>query len=334
MNLHGTTADELVRRLREDGFFILRSAFGRARVSELRPRLAAMLDEDMARIRAPEGASLPARYESWHSEHQHAILFPCVHSAGLAELFDEILSDPVFTAMTDRVLGREYRLRADDVRRLSGVNDWVDDFQLPHEWHRDSPGEFTFGVFFDDVTPRASGATTVIRGSHWQPYDPMWDVMFSAPSPISRELYLRSGPRIGAGLARLAVCNRLLKRRLRKRVVELSGAPGDVYFFLNDLWHGRAPNVHGSRNIIARVGGFPTDFPFKDDIPLPAYGMDDLPPERRRRYRRTQPRNEDPSTLLREIASTRKRSFDLYGLAAAEKRLLGRIALRQAQRRA
>ena len=326
MSRHGATGEDLLRRVREDGYFILRGALDPAAVEAVRPLAAAMLDEDWARIQA---GGVGPKYDSWHSDHQHAILFPSVHCPPLAALFEAVLTDPAVAFLLERVAGRDYQLRADDVRRLSGVNDWVDDFQIPHNWHRDSPGVFNFGIPLEDVSRPHSGTTTVLRATHWQPYAPYWDFVFSTPSHISRELFLAGGPKIEANLGRFNPFNRLLKRRLRTEVRELSGKPGDVYFFLNDLWHGRGPNVHGERNIIARLGGFPTDFPFTGpDVTLPRTGLEDLPPTLRRRFARDQPVNDDPTSFLRELHARRRKSLDLYTLAWAEKKILARLRLR------
>ena len=128
-----------------------------------------------------------------------------------------------------------------------------------------------------------------------------------------------------------AILTRWLHKRIWPRVRELGGKPGDIFFFLNDLWHGRAPNIHGTRNIIVRFGGFPTEFPFKDDLPLPAE-IATLPTALRARYAREQPLNTDPTTLVRQLATRRPRRPDLFYAACLEKKLLAKGSRMMARR--
>ena len=326
---HHQLAGELVRHVEEHGYFILRDFLDAREVARVREELVELLDHDLeVRAAARAGGTGPRQLHPGDiSDHQHAVYFACTQSPGLARLIERIIGDPTIVSFTDRVLGNHYRLRVDLVRRLTGVNDAVDSFQLPHEWHRDSPGEFTFGIPFDDVTPPSSGSTIVMPGTHVLPYDPYWHMLLGRSAHIDRDHYLAASPaRVGPRLTRFALFNRMLRNALKGRACELSGRPGDIFFFVNATWHGRAANIHGQRNMIVRFGGFPTDFPFKDDIPLPP-GIAHLPPTLRRRYDPAQPVNTDPTTLLRRINPSPARRPDLYDAAYLEKRVLSRIAL-------
>ena len=48
---------------------------------------------------------------------------------------------------------------------------------LPHDWHRDSPGEFGIGIFLSDVPDGGNGGTALMRGSHLFPYCPRWQAL-------------------------------------------------------------------------------------------------------------------------------------------------------------
>ena len=93
--------------------------------------------------------------------------------------------------------------------------------------------------------------------------------------------------------------------------------PGDIYLFLNDTWHGRHGNKSTNKLMIARIGGFPTDFEFKDDIALPG-STDPLPASLQRRYAVGQPVNTDQTTLVNRLKN-RSIQSELRAKAAAEK---------------
>jgi hypothetical protein len=76
---------------------------------------------------------------------------------------------------------------------------------------------------------------------------------------------------------------------------------------------------------VVRFGGFPTDFAFKDDIPLPP-AVAALPPGLVARYAAQQPVNTDSATLVRRLAAARPRRPDLFYAACLEKKLLARTS--------
>jgi len=99
--------------------------------------------------------------------------------------------------------------------------------------------------------------------------------------------------------------------------VEMCGQMGDIYFFVNDTWHGRAPNMTGKRWMISRFGGFGTEYPFKDDIPLPD-NIGELTGPLAESYNRNPVPNTNPNTLLRRMTQKRKTNL-LTKMAAREK---------------
>jgi len=252
--------------------------------------------------------------------HMHTMLFPAFRSANIAALVESMLAHPLVAEMLRRIIGAEYRLRVDLVRMASGVNDSVGDFQLPHEWHRDSPGEFTFGIFFDDMSAPFSGGTAAINGgTHYLPYDPIWDFMFGEQTYTTKQNYLANKyVFVKPECRKIEVFNRMFKKQLSSQFEEIRGKAGDVYFFLNDTWHGRAPIKQGGRFMTMRVGGYPTDFPFKDDLPLPP-GYDALPPRLKRRYGARQPQNTEHGLVIHR--ARKERGTLLSRLAHFEKKL-------------
>ncbi len=102
--------------------------------------------------------------------------------------------------------------------------------------------------------------------------------------------------------------------------VEMKGTFGDIYFFLNDVFHGRAVNSTGRKLMMSRFGGFSSAFEFKNDICIPSFPLKF--PEVISELYRPKPKFEvDDSFLLGEISLGRK-GGDLQHLARLEKMIL------------
>ncbi|MDE2166817.1 MAG: hypothetical protein KGJ66_10840 [Alphaproteobacteria bacterium] len=316
-------ANELIETATHDDFFVLRGLLAPADVFAARAELLALLDEDLA-----ERAKRNITAADWTNDGgfstsltllMHTRLFPSWQSARLASLIVQIIEEPSIAEFVRRVIGEHYRLRVDLVRRASGINDAASDGGPPHTWHRDTPGEFTFGIFLDHMTPPLSGGTCAMRGTHMLPLHPLWDLVLAEDTLTAEELYLLGGPtRIPRAVQALMPFNRVLRRAMVPRAEEIRGMIGDIYFFFNDVWHGRAPNAQGKAFMTVRFGGFPTDFAFKNDLQLPP-GIERLPPALRRSYAPSQPVNERGRALIHRNRT--KSPSRLMNLAHIEKRL-------------
>lgn len=314
-------AGNLIERVEHDGFFILKNFFSREAVEKARAELLKLIDADEARREAGRfpKVDMTGDYRSIYTKFMHTVWFPCLQSERYRTLLNDMFDAPVIRDLMYGLVGESLRIRIDLWRRSSGVNDRVADFQLPHVWHRDTPGEFTFGIFLDDLPEQGAGGTAVIPGSHWYKEDPRWDLMLGEKTNMTRKYHLgnRELVFLPDAYRDMAPNNRKLTEELNKRKVELCGQMGDIYFFLNDTYHGRAPNVTGQKWMIARTGCFGTEFPFKNDIPLPD-GLENLPEPLRTHFRTDQAPNMKSNTLLRRMAFARK-SDPLVEKAAAEK---------------
>ena len=305
----------------KDGYFLIKNFFKREAVEKARAELKIILDKDEARRKKAGGPAVDASVEfrSIYTKLMHTIWFPSLQSPSYLNLTNDMFAAPVMKDFIKGLAGDNFRMRVDLIRRSSGENDWVHDFQLPHVWHRDTLGEFTFGIFFDDMPEQGGGGTAVIPETHWDTRDPRWDLMLGPEKNFTRKHHL--GKRELLFLPEDYVPEAKLNARVAKKAnakkVEISGQMGDIYFFLNDSWHGRAPNVTEKRWMISRIGCFATEFPFKDDIPLPA-GMQNLKGPMGEHFNRHQAPNTQPDTLLRRMAYKRKPNL-LNRMAAREK---------------
>jgi ectoine hydroxylase-related dioxygenase (phytanoyl-CoA dioxygenase family) len=315
--------NDLLERVDRDGCFVIRGFFDRAAVVEARREVEAVFDADERRRAA---GNVPAndqstRLRSIYVPLMHTMWFMSLRSPAFCRLVNDAFASPTIKDFI-RDLAGSFRLRIDLARRSSGKNDYVDDFQVPHEWHRDTPGEFTFGIFLDDLTTPRSGGTTCIRGSHHDVCDPRWDLMIGAGVNKTRVEYLNDRARrdLPAAFSTRAPLNAQVREVSRPQVYEMLGEMGDLYFFLNETWHGRAPNTTGKRFMLARIGGFASDFPFKDDIPLPTQ-IDTLPDPLRAMYDRNPRRHGQPSTYLQRLYAA-PRLRELTQAAKREKNAL------------
>ncbi|MDA8708021.1 phytanoyl-CoA dioxygenase family protein [Hellea sp.] len=307
--------------IEKDGYFIIKNFFKRDAVEAVRSELKAVLDKDEARRKKIQGppvdASVP--YRSIYTKLMHTIWFPSLQSPRYHDLVNDMFDSVYIQDLMKGLCGDNFRLRIDLIRRSSGENDHVADFQLPHVWHRDTPGEFTYGIFFDDMPEHGGGGTAVIPGTHWDARDPRWDLMIGEKKNMTRKHYLGNRPLlfVPEDLSAKAKMNKRVSQKANASKVEISGQMGDLYLFLNDTWHGRAPNISGKRWMISRVGGFATDFPFKDDIPLPE-DAHRLHGALETYYDRNPAPNTQTDTLFRRMNFKRK-SNTLTRLAAMEK---------------
>ena len=162
----------------------------------------------------------------------HTIWFPSLQSPAYLELTNDMFSSSPIKSFIKDLAGDNLRMRVDLIRRSSGENDWVDDFQLPHVWHRDTLGEFTFGIFFDDLPESGAGGTAVIPGTHWDTRDPRWDLMLGPDTNMTRKHHLGNRqlltlPKEYSSEAKL---NQRVAKKANTKKVEISGQMGDIYF--------------------------------------------------------------------------------------------------------
>lgn len=314
----------LYNEVLSNGHFTIPHFFSKQEVTAIKTELIELFEEDIA-YRNKNTISTADHQKDGYTysltDEMHTLLFPAFCSEKTALLIEKIITHPTIALLLKNTIGECYRLRVDLVRKATGKNDGSNGFKaLPHTWHRDTPGEFTFGIFLDDMVAPFSGGTSVISGgTHLQPHHPLWDFMFEPQSYTTEKHYAAQKlTRLPSLFSQLGLLNQLAKKAALQKAVEIRGEAGDIYFFLNDVWHGRAPNLSGKSFMTIRFGGFPTDFPFKEDLPLPA-GIEKLPPTLKARYSQNQPINSKKDLLIHKTR-TQKANW-LYRLACKEKKV-------------
>ena len=219
--------------------------------------------------------------------------------------------------------GKYLKFRGYNIRRMTGEYDpgpkYPRGSSLPHEWHRDSPGELGIGILLTDIPEGGNAGTAFVPGSHLFPYCPRWNTLFS--SEYRLEDLIRLG---NPTMARYAPFSRLLALKTLRRRREASGKRGDLFFFFNDVRHGRYPNLHGRQTMLLLLGSFATEFPFPDKVTPPAPDvLAKLPPAIRLAASTEAPVNEVRDTVVHWMLENRRRLWpmSLFHLAQQERRL-------------
>ena len=304
-----------------DGYVVVKSFLDKELIAQARRDLEAIYARDLEERRLRNDDTPLFTHGSTKSSLSpvsHLVLGLPGKSKALDRCYEKIFSDPATRDLIRAIAGDHIKIRDVNCRYMTGADDPGDFLNGPHEWHRDSDGEFCIAIPLNEVPPGENGATAVIPGSHSYPWDPRWKGMFGAPFYISREP-LERGPSL---LARLNPFNRLLFKRRMKNHTGTFAEPGDFYIFLNDTWHGRVPNRHGERPMIVMAGAFPTDFPFPDNpAPFPPNVIAHLPPTYARAVARDAPVNTNKDSIIHRMLRERKRDrpTDLFWWARKER---------------
>ncbi|MGC3966256.1 MAG: phytanoyl-CoA dioxygenase family protein [Pirellulales bacterium] len=250
------------------------------------------------------------------------------YSPALEAMVERVLTDPVASAVLEKAVGKHFKIRGYNLRRMDGSLDPLTDGPqaVPHVWHRDWRGEFGISILLSDVPEPNNSGTCFVPGSHLWPYCPRDNTVLSTWN-VLRTNKLRLLSKLMHKLSLFT--NRLARRRMTD-VVESTGEAGDVFYFFNDTWHGRNPNLHGRQTTVLFLGLFPTEFPFPDDVKLPpAEVLATLPPRFRQAVRHDQPVNQGRDSLAHWVLDNQQpvRWFDLFHLVRLERRLFDVLAL-------
>ena len=325
MGTASVTTQSIAAAVERDGYVVVKSFLDKDLVAQARRDLEAIYARDIEERRL-RNADMPlfthGSTKSVLSETSHLVLRLPGKSNALDQCYEKIFSDPTTRELIRAIAGDHIKIRDVNCRYMTGTDDPGDFLNGPHEWHRDSDGEFCIAVPLNEVPEGENGATAVIAGSHRWPWDPRWKGLFGAPFYISRTP-LKRGP---AALTRLNPFNRLLFKRHMRNHTGTFAEPGDFYIFLNDTWHGRVPNRHGARPMIVMAGAFPTDFSFPDNPdPFPPEMIERLPPAFRRAVARDAPVNTNKDTIIHRMLASRTRDVptQLFWWARMEREAIG-----------
>jgi hypothetical protein len=260
----------ITAELEREGFYVFRDALDRDQIETARREISHWLQVDL------KEREQTASDASWHTgmagtsiltNPTHLLLDAYAKSPALDQLVEKILTDPVAAGVLKELAGEDIKFRGYNIQRMTGkadVRPGIGVAPNPHEWHRDSPGEFGIALFLEDVPGPNNGATSLIAGSHFYPYCPRWNCLFGPP------FFTKKGRPGLEFFLQYNWANRLLGQRILKKATGAYGKQGDFYFFINDVWHGREPNTEGRSGIKVMIGAFPADDPFPDKVVPPS----------------------------------------------------------------
>ncbi|MBX9845833.1 MAG: phytanoyl-CoA dioxygenase family protein [Xanthobacteraceae bacterium] len=323
-----SVAQSVTGDLERDGFVVVKSVLDKALVEQARRDLEAIYAKDLEERslrNLDEQTFTHGSTKSILNKTTHLVLGLPGKSKALDDCYEKILTDPMTGQIIRAIAGEHIKIRDVNCRYMTGTYDGGDFLNPPHEWHRDSPGEFCIAIPLNDVAEGDNGATAVIPGSHRYPWCPRWNAMFGAPFYINRYPPKR-GPSF---LTRFNPFNRLLHKHRTKGSTGIYAKPGDFYIFLNDTWHGRVANLHGARAMIVMAGAFPTEFAFPDNPdPFPAEMVNRLPPKYRKAVSRDAPANSGTDTMTHRVLKSQRpdRPTDLFWWARKEKEAMVQLS--------
>ncbi len=288
---------DLIDTLRRDGFVVVKDFLPVDQVVGAHQELEAWFEKDKE---ARKAAGLPEHKFAWEGPAGRSQLTPPSHllldvyakSPAFDGLFEKILTDPLSRGLLTALAGPRFKMRGYNIRRMTGAYNPAP----AHEWHRDSPGEFGIGIFLTDVLPGEHAATALVPGSHLFPFDPRWNTLFPGPYPGLQ--WFKGHNQMSRKLAQVAL----------KDAAGAYGKRGDFYLFINDVWHGREPNLRGSQTMVSLCGAFPTEFPYPDKVPVPPPEvLERLSPVIREVVRQDQPPNDGRDSLLHWTLANRQK---------------------------
>jgi Phytanoyl-CoA dioxygenase (PhyH) len=299
-----------VERLARDGFVMLPRFFPPDMAEKARRELEAWYGLDLEE-RRERGVTDPhfdgTAGHSILTRPSHLLIDLYGKCPTLDRMFEALLVSALSRSLVRALGGKHIKTVGINCRWMTGAHDPPP----AHDWHRDSPGAFNVGILLTDVPAGDNGATRLIPGSQWYPYNPIHHTLFSERYeglPVFR---------------RLNIFNRVLDARMKREAVEVVGQQGDVYLFSNELWHGRSPNLHGHRTMVILSAFYPRHFPFPSKVRArPPEELAKMPEALRPLYEPDGPSDPDEQTLVNQfVAKTgHPRSPRLFHLVRLERR--------------
>src|SRR5579864_1477960 len=139
---------EVAAELEGRGFYVFHDFLDRDLVEKARREVADWLETDVrerAESRATEALHLTSAGRSILTAPTHILLDAYTKSPVLDQLVEKVLSDPYTAGVLKKLAGDHIKFRGYNVQRMTGAPDPRPNIGVapnPHEWHRDSPGEF------------------------------------------------------------------------------------------------------------------------------------------------------------------------------------------------
>lgn len=178
---------DISSEIERNGFYVFKNSLEPQLVDKARAEIQAWLDRD---IRERQDGGVEAAWFTGDAgisiltKPTQILLDAYAKSPALDLLVEQVLSDPLSSGVLKQLAGENIKFRGYNVQRMTGEPDprpMIGISPNPHEWHRDSPGEFGIALFLEDIPGPENGATSLVPGSHYFPYCPRWNCLFGPP---------------------------------------------------------------------------------------------------------------------------------------------------------
>ncbi len=306
VSIVSSKVQENIIRLESDGFVMLKGLFSEADAAKAHDELLVHYSQDhkdREKHKAQEAYWAGPNGTSVLTKPSHLLIDAYSKSPTLDRLFERFLTGYETQPLIEALAGKNIKLRGYNIRLMTGAYDPPPS----HEWHRDSLGEFGFGILLTDIEPDENAATSFVPGSHLFPYCPRWNNLFYIPKTVL------------PFLVKFSFFNKWLGQKALKRSTGAFGKKGDAYIFINDTWHGRQPNLHRKKSMVVLIGAFPTEYEFPDKVtPPPETILAQLPDAVRDVANCQLPPNPATDTILKRMIRHRQKTGNLTLWRAAQ----------------
>jgi putative 2OG-Fe(II) oxygenase len=210
--LPGTASrHDLVSIFERDGFLNLASVLDLDEVSRLQLAAARLLGTSAQQRTAftSHRSGSQWAYRTYSDGKTHLAVDVVGADTDFDLLLEKILANSRVNEVLASLHGPHYKVTQVNIRKVVKGDPGLG-------YHQDTDGETGIGILLED-RPDAEGTTTFLPGSHRWPFS-------------IRELFIY--PRLGISLFPAGVVKASI------------GRAGDMYFFINRLWHGRAAMHH------------------------------------------------------------------------------------------
>ena len=158
-----------------DGYVVIKSFLNKEMVAQARRDLEAIYARDLEerRLRNDDTPLFThGSSKSSLSPTSHLVMRLPGKSKALDQCYEKIFSDPATRDVVRAIAGDHIKIRDVNCRYMTGADDPGDFLNPPHEWHRDSDGEFCVAIPLSEVPwgrmgqPPSFPVRTVIPGIH------------------------------------------------------------------------------------------------------------------------------------------------------------------------
>ena len=330
-NIKFQEINDAALKLEKDGFLVIKDFFPQTMVDQAKIEILRFYSDDLSEREKLD--IQPAFHngiagKTILTKPTHLMLDVYGKSPTLDKMFEKILTNYFSMGLLQKLVGGEIKIRGYNCSRITGFYDPPPDIGSapnPHEWHRDSKGEIGIAIFLSDMPGPNNGATSFLPGSHIYPFCPRWSTLLGPPYLIKSPDGYEGGNDF---FLKFNFFNKMLGRIVKKNASGAYGVRGDFYIFINDIWHGREPNISGLESLRLMAGAFPVKMDYPDVVEVPSVEtLEKLPPALRLAASQKASSNIDFNNILSRTYERQANNKPIFRLAQFERRIADTASL-------